>query len=140
VSLHACDTATDDAIAQSVQWDAEVILAVPCCQHEFARSIQNQELRALTAHGILLERFAALATDALRAAALGICDYVTSVVEFIDMEHTAKNVLLRAVKQPPNEVRREAMIAGYRDLKRQLSIERPHLERVLPKLAARVKE
>lgn len=140
VSLHACDTATDDAIAQSVRWNADVILAVPCCQHEFASSIQNQELRALTEHGILKERFAAVATDAFRATALGICDYATSVVEFIDMEHTAKNVLLRAVKQPANEVRRTGLIAEYRALKQLLSIERPHLERVLPELAKRVKE
>ncbi len=140
VSLHACDTATDDAIAQSVRWNAEVILAVPCCQHELARTIENRDLRALTAHGILKERFAALATDALRAAALEICGYAASVVEFIDLEHTAKNVLLRAVKQPADPARRTAAVAGYRDLKRQLSMGRPHIEQVLPELASQIRE
>lgn len=141
VSLHACDTATDDALARAVQWEAEVILAVPCCQHELAAMIENRDLSALMAHGILKERFAALATDALRAAALEVCDYATSVVEFIDMEHTAKNVLIRAVRQAtPAEDRRRKYVESYRGLKRELSIVDPHLEQVLPQLAERVAE
>jgi len=96
VCLHACDTATDDALAKAVRWRAPVILAVPCCQHELARQMRAEPLVPIHRHGLLHERFAALATDALRAEVLEICGYKTQVVEFIDMEHTAKNVLLRA--------------------------------------------
>ncbi len=99
VSLHACDTATDFAVAKAVGWESDVILAVPCCQHELAGMIDVHDLSPLTKHGILKERFAALATDALRAALLELCGYKTQVVEFIDMEHTAKNVLIRAVRR-----------------------------------------
>ena len=99
VSLHACDTATDDAIAQAVEWESQVILAVPCCQHEWSQSIQCDELSTILAHGILKERLAALATDAYRAAWLEQHGYATSVMEFIDLEHTPKNLLIRAVRR-----------------------------------------
>lgn len=98
VSLHACDTATDAAIAQAVRWQAKVILAVPCCQHEVFGLLSDDALPGLLRHGILKERFAALATDALRAALLETVGYRTQVVEFIDLEHTPKNLLLRAVR------------------------------------------
>jgi SAM-dependent methyltransferase len=98
VSLHACDTATDAAIAQAVRWDAKVILAVPCCQHELFGLIPDDILPGLLRHGVLKERFAALATDALRAAWLESVGYRTQVVEFIDLEHTPKNLLIRAVR------------------------------------------
>ncbi|MGQ0636131.1 MAG: class I SAM-dependent methyltransferase [Planctomycetaceae bacterium] len=99
VSLHACDTATDLALAQAIRRNATVILAVPCCQHELASRICNAELGPLSRHGILHDRLAALATDALRALVLETYGYATQVVEFIDLEHTAKNVLLRAVRR-----------------------------------------
>ncbi|NOX54726.1 MAG: SAM-dependent methyltransferase [Planctomycetes bacterium] len=99
VSLHACDTATDDAIAKAVRWQVPVILAVPCCQHELAPRIHAEPLEPIHRHGLLHERFAALATDALRAAVLDLCGYKTQVTEFIDIEHTAKNVLIRAVRR-----------------------------------------
>jgi len=99
VALHACDTATDEALAQAVRWGTEVILAVPCCQHEIADRMDGRDVQAINRHGILKERFAALATDALRAELLEQHGYRTQVVEFIDMEHTAKNVLIRAVKR-----------------------------------------
>jgi SAM-dependent methyltransferase len=98
VSLHACDTATDAALAQAVQWQAKVILAVPCCQHELFGLLSDDSIPGLLRHGILKERFAALATDALRAALLDAVGYRTQVVEFIDLEHTPKNLLLRAVR------------------------------------------
>lgn len=101
VWLHACDTATDDAIAISVRSNADVILAVPCCQHEILHSMNTDSL--LTRYGILKERHAAMATDAMRAAVLEILGYRTQVIEFIDLEHTAKNVLLRAVKRAKPE-------------------------------------
>ena len=98
VSLHACDTATDAAIAQAIGWRAAVILAVPCCQHEICGLLPDSVLPGLLQHGILKERIAALATDALRAALLEAVGYRTQVVEFIDLEHTPKNLLIRAVR------------------------------------------
>lgn len=102
ISLHACDTATDDAIIQAVAWNAKVILAVPCCQHELFPQLTSEALQPLLSHGILKERFAAMATDSLRALALESVGYDTQLVEFIDMEHTPKNILLRAVKGNSN--------------------------------------
>ncbi len=99
VALHACDTATDDALAQAVRWQADVILAAPCCQHELAPQLTGDALTLITRHGILRERFAAMATDALRAALLEQAGYRTQIIEFIDTEHTPKNLLLRAVRR-----------------------------------------
>ncbi|MEP3481209.1 MAG: SAM-dependent methyltransferase [Fuerstiella sp.] len=100
ISLHACDTATDDALANAVQWKSEVILAVPCCQHELASKLDKSAEPVFSDSGILHERFAALATDALRAQWMRVVGYETSVMEFIDMQHTAKNLLIKAVRQP----------------------------------------
>lgn len=99
VSLHACDTATDDALAKAVQWGARVILAVPCCQHELYAQIAAESQQALLRHGILKERVAAILTDALRAQALEIMGYSVQVMEFIETAHTPKNLLIRAVKR-----------------------------------------
>ena len=104
VALHACDGATDQALAQAVRWQSDVILAVPCCQHEVARSLASEPLDLLLKHGILKERFAALATDALRAAALESAGYRTQILEFVDLDHTPKNLLIRAVKRREGEV------------------------------------
>lgn len=120
VSLHACDTATDAAIAQAVRWQVKVILAVPCCQHEVFGLLPDDALSGLLRHGILKERFAALATDALRAALLDAVGYSTQVVEFIDLEHTPKNLLLRAVRA--NQVIPEAR-DRYEHLKSQLRLQ-----------------
>ena len=98
VSLHACDTATDHAIAKAVSWDAKVILAVPCCQHELNRQIKNDMLKPLLKYGVIKERIAALMTDAVRANLLEELGYKVQILEFIDMEHTPKNLLIRAVK------------------------------------------
>lgn len=98
VALHACDTATDLAIAKAVGWKASVILSVPCCQHELNGQLQNEALRPILKYGLLKERFAALLTDGLRAAYLEREGYDVQVLEFIDMEHTPKNILLRAVR------------------------------------------
>ena len=100
VSLHACDTATDHAIAKAVSWDAKVILAVPCCQHELNRQIKNDMLKPLLKYGVIKERIAALMTDAVRANLLEELGYKVQILEFIDMEHTPKNLLIRAVKNP----------------------------------------
>jgi len=103
VTLHACDTATDFALAKAIGWDASVILSVPCCQHELNKQIKNKELSPLLKYGLIKERTAALFTDAIRGNLLEAAGYQTQILEFIDMEHTPKNILLRAVrKQKPN--------------------------------------
>ena len=99
VTLHACDTATDYALAKAVGWDAKVILSVPCCQHELNRQIKNEILEPILKYGLLKERMAALITDGLRAQYLEREGYETQILEFIDMEHTPKNILIRAVKK-----------------------------------------
>ena len=98
VTLHACDKATDYALAKAVEWDAEVILSVPCCQHELNYRIQNDLLEPVLKYGILKERMSALITDGIRADILESEGYHTQILEFIDMEHTPKNLLIRAVK------------------------------------------
>ena len=127
VSLHACDTATDDALAQAVRWQADVILAVPCCQKEAYRQIRSAVLAPLLQHGLAKERFAALVTDTLRAQLLELQGYRAQLVEFVPLEHTAKNVLIRAVKGAPAgvDVRR-----AYEELRDSLGLE-PALERLL---------
>lgn len=98
VTLHACDTATDFALAKAVRWDAKVILSVPCCQHELNAQMKNDVLGPVMKYGLLKERFAALVTDGLRAQYLEREGYDAQILEFIDMEHTPKNILIRAVK------------------------------------------
>ena len=98
VTLHACDTATDFALAKAVGWKAKVILSVPCCQHEMNEQIQNEILHPALKYGLIKERMAALFTDALRAEYLEREGYDTQILEFIDMEHTPKNILIRAVR------------------------------------------
>ena len=98
VSLHACDKATDYALEKAVKWGASVILAVPCCQHELNRQIKCDTLEPVFRYGVIKERMAALITDALRADMLEQQGYSTQILEFIDMEHTPKNLLIRAVK------------------------------------------
>jgi SAM-dependent methyltransferase len=127
VSLHACDTATDEALAQAVRWNADAILAVPCCQKEAYRQIRSPLLAPLLRHGLAKERLAALVTDTLRAQLLELAGYRAQLVEFIPLEHTAKNVLIRAVKGPAAgaDVRR-----AYEELRDSLGLD-PALERLL---------
>lgn len=98
VTLHACDTATDFALAKAIGWNAKVILSVPCCQHELNRQMENEILSPMFKYGLIKERTAALVTDALRAEYLVREGYDAQILEFIDMEHTPKNILIRAVK------------------------------------------
>lgn len=100
VTLHACDTATDYALLKAVRWNVKVILSVPCCQHEVNRQIHNKELASVLGYGIIKERMSALITDAVRAELLEAQGYETSILEFIDMEHTPKNLLIWAVRRP----------------------------------------
>lgn len=116
VSLHACDTATDAALGKAIEWNSKVILAVPCCQHELSQRLVPEVLPPIQKHGILRERFASLTTDSLRALALEILGYRTQIVEFIDMDHTAKNLLIRAVRRSSPAIV-AAEIAEYRALR-----------------------
>ena len=104
VTLHTCDTATDYALAKAVKWGAEVILSVPCCQHEANRTIKSDILSPVMDYGILKERMAAIVTDAARAKLLTANGYDTQILEFIDMEHTPKNLLIRAVKSSKEDI------------------------------------
>lgn len=98
ISLHACDTATDYALYFGVKLNCDVILSVPCCQHEIFSQIKNEELSSILGYGILKERFSSILTDTLRADALKLCGYKTNIIEFIDMEHTPKNIMIKAIK------------------------------------------
>lgn len=126
VTLHACDTATDAALEKAVRWGASVILSVPCCQHELFKQVDSPVLEPLLGHGILKERFSALATDAIRAKLLELLGYKTQLLEFIDMEHTPKNILIRAVKSPSAD--KESLWREYTAFRDFLSAD-PYLER-----------
>ena len=97
VTLHACDTATDYALAKAVKWGAKVILSVPCCQHEANAQIESDDMEPVLKYGILKERISSILTDAVRAGRLEEAGYQTQLLEFIDMEHTPKNILIRGV-------------------------------------------
>ena len=99
ITLHACDIATDIAMAHAVKWGCKVIMSVPCCQHELFYQVENDVLSDILSYGIIKERFSALLTDGIRAETLKLCGYKTSVLEFIDMEHTPKNIMIRAIKK-----------------------------------------
>lgn len=112
VTLHACDTATDYALYKAVKWHASVILSVPCCQHELNRKMQCETLSGAFQYGLIKERTAALMTDAMRGQLLEMQGYKTQLLEFIDMEHTPKNILIRGVKSKgllPKAARKQQM-------------------------------
>lgn len=133
ISLHACDTATDAALAAAMQADASVIMAVPCCQNEIYQQINSTSTTGLLKHGILKEKTAALVTDALRAQVLEICGYHTQVIEFIDTQHTPKNLLIKAVKRstPLSQADRQQAVQEFQSLKTQFGIPEFALERNL---------
>jgi hypothetical protein len=134
VSLHACDTATDEAIAKAVAWKADAILAVPCCQHEVAALLSKSVWPVVQEHGILKDRMAAIITDALRAQALEALGYKTQVIEFIDMEHTAKNVLIRGIRRAGDAPLSQSAVQAYWQFKTELGIEVFHLDKALKQL------
>lgn len=126
VTLHACDTATDFALAKAVGWNAKVLLSVPCCQHELNGQIQSDMLAPVLKYGLIKERMAALITDALRAEYLEGEGYDAQILEFIDMEHTPKNILIRAVKTGKKKENKEEI----KNCEKQLHVS-PMLGRLL---------
>jgi len=132
VTLHACDTATDDALVKAIGWNARVILSVPCCQHELFGQLAGDVMRPLLKHGILKERLTALVTDSIRASLLESAGYSVQILEFIALEHTAKNLLLRAVRRvgPATPKPPSAEYAAFRDFWHV----RPHMEAALDAL------
>ena len=141
LALHACDTATDDAIAQAVQCGAKVLLSVPCCHHALNKEVRPEGpaevLRPLLRHGLLRERTADLVTDAFRALALRVMGYRTDVVEFVSPEHTARNLMIRAVRGAA--VGEPGFVAEYVGLKRFWGVT-PYIETALGEQFARLVE
>ncbi len=126
VTLHACDTATDYALINAVKWNASVILSVPCCQHEINGQIKNSLHDAMFKHGILKERFSALLTDSLRTLKLESVGYDISMIEFTSLEHTAKNIMIRAVKTKKAKTK---ALAEYNALKEYWNVN-PTIEKM----------
>ena len=134
ITLHACDTATDYALFNAVTWNAKKIFSVPCCQREINNTITSQNLNVLTRYGIIKERFSALLTDALRADLLECCGYETQVLEFIDLEHTPKNIMIRASLRPggpkASAARKKALLPEINSALKEFQVE-PTLYKLL---------
>ena len=124
VTLHACDTATDYALYNAISWNSKYIFSVPCCQHELNSKINLKNFSILSDHGLIKERFSALATDAIRAKILELCGYKTDILEFIDIENSPKNLLIRAEKNKlPNEYKQRVIEAEIKKFTNELGAE-----------------
>ena len=130
ISLHACNTATDEALAKAVNWGAKVILAVPCCQHEFLKKIKNEKMNPMMKFGIIKEKLASLLTDSVRANVLEIMGYRTQVLEFVDMEHTPKNIMIRAFFEDTQNTKK--VVNEYKEFKNQWEVS-PYIEEAFGK-------
>ena len=136
-SLHACNNATDYSLEKALSLNAKAILAVPCCHHEFFEKIQKNKnskfyntLKIMADNGVVLDKFATLATDSFRSLALELCGYKTKMIEFIDMEHTPKNILIKAIKSKSSNLKEK--LIEYNKLKEFLGIQ-PLLEELTRK-------
>ena len=123
ITLHACDTATDYALYNAVKWNAGMIFSVPCCQHELNAQMKSDSLSILTRYGIVQERVAALMTDAIRANILESCGYKTQLLEFIDISHSPKNILIRASKGNVSKEKREKALTEVNNLVNEFKFE-----------------
>ena len=126
VTLHACNTATDEALIKAVSWDADIILSVPCCQHELLDKIENKTMIPMLKHGIIKERLSSLITDSLRANVLEILGYNTQLLEFIDMENTPKNIMIRAIKSKQSK---KIDMSEFLEFKKSWNIDDSYIER-----------
>ncbi len=123
LTLHACDTATDYALYNAINWDAEMILSVPCCQHEVNKQIKTEHLEALTRYGLVKERVSALITDSIRGCMLEYSGYKTELMEFVEIEHSPKNILIRARKRNISMEKRDRALKNARDICAEFNIE-----------------
>lgn len=122
MTLHACDVATDYALYNAICWNAQYILSVPCCQHELNRQMHTDGLAALTRYGIIKERVAALVTDSIRGLMLEACGYKTDIMEFIDIAHSPKNLLIRAVKKNVSQDKKNLAVSDAENLCREFGV------------------
>ena len=123
ITLHACDTATDYALYNAIKWNSKMIFSVPCCQHEFNAQMKAEELSILTKYGIVQERVAALMTDRVRANLLDCAGYKTQLLEFIDIAHSPKNILIRASKANISKEKKEKSLVEVQNLMNTFSFE-----------------
>ena len=127
ISLHACDTATDEAIIKAIEWNSKVIIAVPCCQHELFNKMNNEVFKPVQQYGILNDKLATIITDSLRGLVLQIKGYSVSIMEFTPLEHTAKNVLIRAEYTGKTDKKAEEQ---YKELIEFWGV-RPYIEKII---------
>ncbi len=132
IALHACDTATDDAIQKGIESNASLIVCSPCCHKQVRKDMEsNADTKHIIKHGILMERQAEILTDSIRALVLEYFGYKTNVIEFISAEHTSKNLLITAIKDKSIKLHSTEVLNEIENLKKLFGIKKQELERLL---------